>query len=533
MTTIDRTTNASLHPVELDADTQTLGERIELGPDVTVTTGDIAAACDRPLRLRLTAAGLAGIQRSHDALREAHQRGVEIYGLTTGFGPHVRYCASQDIVEQGDGLIAHLGAGWGRLADRRVVRSLMLVRAQAIAQGCSGIAPEACNAFLALIEQDVVPAVPEIGSVGASGDLIPLAHVARVLTGVGRCVEQDGSTRAAADVLRERGLEPIKLSGRDALAIVNGTSFMTAYAALAVERAEQLIATAEKLTGWAFRMLGGRAQCLDERLHQARGHAGQITSARCISEEAYAQGDFEDTTRPLQEVYSLRCAPQILGAARDQIQAARAVIEREINGVNDNPVVWGEGEDAAVLHGGNFQGQQIAFAADMINAAITQTALLIERQLDVLCNPELNGDAPLLLAWQPGATSGLAGAQITATAIAAELRRSCQHSAVATMPTNGRNQDIVSMGTMAARVAYEQAPRAAAVLAADLIGLVQLGHLRENAKAPGRVWPRPQWCPAVSGFDKDRPLNDDLNRLSAWVLGEPNTDEARRSQDRT
>ncbi|MEN0019518.1 MAG: aromatic amino acid ammonia-lyase [Planctomycetota bacterium] len=486
---------------------------VEFGPEHRLRCEDIESVALSRRATSFSESSLEAMRSSADILRAAHERGDEIYGLTTGFGPHVKYDADDDIIAQGCGLIAHLGAGWGQLASREVVRATMAARCQALAQGRSGVAVDAALALHALLEADITPAVPEVGSVGASGDLIPLAHVARVMTGDGRVLCEDGSVRAASEVLAEHGLQPIALTGRDALAVVNGTSFMTAYAPLAVARAERLLAVAEDLTGWAFRSLAGRAECLDDRLHEARGHVGQIASAANIA--AAAAGGPEDTSRPLQEVYSLRCAPQFLGACRDQLSHARTLIERELSGVNDNPVVCGTVEDPAVLHGGNFQGQQVAFAADAANSAITQMTLLIERQLDVVLNPELNGGAPLLLAWQPGATSGMAGAQITATAIAADVRRNSTPSAVATMPTNGRNQDVVSMGTMAARVAYEQTDRAAAVLGVYAIALTQLDYLRAHGRAPGeRVGP-PAWLPDVQGFAEDRPLFDDINRLAA------------------
>lgn len=489
---------------------------VAFGPGAGLVCEDLERIASGRAVTEFSGPAFDAMDRSREILAAAHARGDEIYGLTTGFGPHVRYAADKDVMAQGCGLINHLAAGWGALASREVVRATLATRCQAIAQGRSGIAPDAALAFHALLVHDICPAIPEIGSVGASGDLIPLAHAARVITGEGLVLTADGGTEPASDALARAGLEPVELSGRDALALVNGTSFMTAMAALALARAERLLLVAERLTAWAFRSLGGRDQALDARLHEVRGHAGQITSAANILENM--QGHEEDLSRPLQEVYSLRCAPQFLGACRDQLGYARMIIERELAGVNDNPVVCGTIDDPAVLHGGNFQGQQIAFASDAINAAITQASLLVERQLDVVLNPELNGGAPLLLAWEPGATSGMAGAQITATAIAADIRRNSTPSAVATMPTNGRNQDVVSMGTMAARVAREQTDRASAVLAIQGLALRQLSFLRENGRAPGHAIESPAWMPEVEGFVADRSLHADIERISRALV---------------
>lgn len=450
-----------------------------------------------------------------DALRRCHERGDAVYGLTTGFGPHVRFPAAAGCAH-GAGLIAHLGAGAGAPAPRAMVRAVMGVRCQAIAQGASGIRPDAAEAFLDLLRADITAWMPEVGSVGASGDLIPLAHIAAVLTGDGVVLDERGARLPARDALAEAGLSPLDLAGRDALALVNGTSLMSAYAAVAVARSERLVGVAERLTGWAYRLLGCRAQALDPRLHAARGHIGQIASARAIAAEAERHGPYEDLTRPLQEVYSLRCAPQLLGACRDQLDHARMLVEREINGVSDNPVIDVEGTEA--LHGGNFQGQQIAFASDALNAALVQSAVTIERQTDVLLNPEFNGGAPLLLAWTPGATSGMAGAQITATAVVAEMRHDGLPAATASIPTNGRNQDVVSMGAMAARAALRQTDRLARVLAVHAIGLAQLNALRSAGRAPGRTTPTPAWMPRYEPFREDRALYADIERIAEMFL---------------
>jgi tyrosine ammonia-lyase len=460
--------------------------------------------------------------RSRQILDNARERGESIYGLTTGFGPLVKYAADSDANAQGAGLIAHLGAGFGQSADPLIVRASMLLRAHAIGLGMSAIDPAAADALVKLLAAGICPSVPEIGSVGASGDLIPLSHIARVLMGEGE-VLLNGAPCPAAPALAAAGIKPITLSGRDALAIVNGTSFMSAYAALALARAERLVLRAEMISGWIYRLLGSRLQALDERLHKARGHAGQVTSAANIRREATRFDETEDDSRPLQEVYSIRCAPQVLGACRDQLDHARMLIEREINGVNDNPVVWGEPEatdftDASVLHGGNFQGQQISFACDVINTALVQAGVIAERQADVLLNPEFNGGGPLLLAWAPGATSGMAGAQITATSLVAEMRHHALPSACSSIPTNGRNQDVVSMGTMSARAAFGQAERLSGVLAITSLAAAQLDYLRREGRAPGRTTPNPDWMPKFEGLKRDRPLVHDIRKISsAWL----------------
>jgi len=460
------------------------------------------------------------MRQSQKTLEQLRAQNKPVYGVTTGFGPFVRYAATRPGSEShGLGLISHLCAGFGNPACDEIVRAAMIIRARTLAHGHSAVSAQVVDAYLKIIAAGIVPEVPEMGSVGASGDLIPLAFLARALRGLGH-VRLNGRRLSAAVALKRAGLPTLKPVSRDVLGLVNGTSFMTAYAALALCRAERLIEHAHWLTGWAYRLLGCRAQALDPRLHRARGHLGQMESAKRILAHAMQDGPFGDSTRPLQEVYSLRCAPQILGACLDQLAHARVLIEREINGVNDNPLIFADSSDGPMdaLHGGNFQGQQIAFAADTINSAITQVAVLVERQIDVVLSPIHNNNAPLLLAWEPGPCSGMAGAQITATALVADIRHHNQPAATSSIPTNGGNQDVVSMGTNAARHAYHQMPRCAAVLSVMALCLHRLNDLRKVGRATGSSGKLPVQLPHCRSFREDVPLHADIQRIAAEFL---------------
>lgn len=474
-------------------------------------------------QLRFDGAAVAAMDRACHALRVVLARGEPIYGITTGFGPFVRYESENGGDERhGSGLIDHLSAGFGRPAPADVVRATMLIRALGLARGYSGIRPEIAQGWLDLFNAEVIPAVPEYGSVGASGDLCPLSHIARVLIGDGRLIPLGHSEpKPAWPLLNQYGLSPLRLTGRDALALVNGTSFMTGYAAPAVAAADRLIRRTETLVGWAHATLGCRDQYLDSALHDARSHGGQRDSARAIRVAARSlrPADINTesaSTRPLQEVYSLRCAPQFLGACRDHLGHARRLIETEIDGVSDNPVVvTGERDaDHRVLHGGNFQGQQIAFAADAVSGCLTELAVYAERLLAALLDPSINDGAPLLLAWCAGPQSGLAGVQLTATSLVAEMRRQTQQAATLSIPTNGNNQDVVSMGTTAARASYELVAPASAVVSSVAMALVQLNYLRSAGRANGPVAATPTDVPTFAGVETDRPLHDDLGRMA-------------------
>ena len=466
-----------------------------IGTGANLTCEAVDAFAESSGTAAFTESATPRIAESHTNFMRHTATGIPIYGTNTGFGPHVVTQTSGGEA-QGAALIAHLGAGFGSAAPNAVVRATMLLRLHTVGQGYSGASPNAVTAYRDLLHSGVFIAVPETGSVGASGDLVPLSHIARVL------------------------MESLPLSGRDALALVNGTSFTTAYAALAVARTTRLLTIAETLTGWLYRLLGARPDALGETLNTLRGHPAQAESAANIRREAERFGaNYADDSRPLQEVYSIRCAPQVLGAIRTQIAYARSVIEAEINGVDDNPVIT----ETGVLHGGNFHAQAVAFAADALNAAVTQIAVLAERQIALLCTPSQHNDfAPLLLAFEPGRDSGLAGAQITATALVAEMRGSCQCYAVSSIPTNADNQDVVPMATLAAQAAYRQIARLSGVLAVLHIALCQLDFLRHEHKATGKASPAPPHFPAWQPLRADRALYDDIRRVAETFLTDSN-----------
>jgi histidine ammonia-lyase/tyrosine ammonia-lyase len=489
---------------------------VALGPDIQLTCEAVDRAACRPSPVSLTSAAQNALRRSRNALDEVRARGDEVYGLTTGFGPLLDHPAAPEASAQSDQLFAHLSTGSGDWAAPDVARAMILARLQSLAQGHSGLRRSTAQALQRLFNDAPPPALPEIGSLGASGDLTPLAHAARAYAGDGAFLTADGPPADAATIFTDAPLSPVSFDARDALAFVNGTAFMTGTAALTLARGQRLLERAEALTGWTYGLLGCSREALAPALHDARGHDGQAESAAAIQAEADRIGS-PSPDRPLQEVYSLRCAPQVLGAAREQLSYARGLVETELNGVNDNPVIDPDGPE--VFHGGNFQGQQVAFAADALNEALTQVGVLAERQIDVLLSPDQNGGAPPLLAWTPGPTSGLAGAQLTATALVAELRQHAQMAGTSSIPTNNDNQDVVSMGALAARTAHEQTERLAPILAVLGLSLAQLTHLRAADRADGPAPAPPDWMPSMAPIKEDRPLRSEIETLaSRWRL---------------
>ncbi|GIM94944.1 hypothetical protein Ato02nite_067370 [Paractinoplanes toevensis] len=324
-----------------------------------------------------------------------------VYGSTTGFGALVGYAGRDDLRDQADNTLAHLGAGQGPDLDPGLVRATLLVRARSLAQGASGVSPHVVDALIAMLGTTFAPAVPRYGSVGASGDLIPLGAAAQALRGRGHAY-LNGVRMPAADALDRAGLRKLPLDGRDALALVNGTSLTTAALALATVEIRKAHRAAQDLTCLLVELLGCDPQFLDERLIARYAHPGAVTVAATM--RAALTDTRETGTRPLQEPYSIRCSPQLLGAAEDALRYIGQVIAADLAGVSDNPLFF-PGDDT-VVHGGNFFGQPAAFAADLLTSVAAQTGNLVERQLDLLVDPHRNGGLPRC--WPPARDSSTA-----------------------------------------------------------------------------------------------------------------------------
>jgi len=461
------------------------------------------------------------IQQAHSEFKKIVESGTPIYGETTGFGPFVQHLSGQVGHKHARHLLAHLGAGSGAETPDEVVRAAMILRLNTLTQGHSGTSPEVVGLYLKILTDGYVASVPITGSVGASGDLIPMASIAGLLAGYGKATK-DGETLDGLIVQKALGLQADPfLYGRDALSLVNCTSYSTAWAILALERGKKLLADSEISTAVLMAQLGARQSSLDPRLHEARGQIGQIKSAENIRNWLNEFGAKEDETRELQEVYSIRCVPQILGACRDQLAYSEEILKREMNGVDDNPLTFEYDQnqpESGVAHGGNFFAQHVAFTSDAINSALTQIGILVERQLDLMVTPSKTDNWPLLLSWEVGSMSGLAGVQIGASALLAEMRAQSQQYANTSIPTNAGNQDIVPMAANAARQAYEQTQRLAVLIASLTIAFSQVNALKEAEKITGKVIPIPNELPSFDKIDEDRPLRDELSIAAAKLL---------------
>jgi histidine ammonia-lyase len=387
----------------------------------------------------------------------------------------------------------------------------------------SGVRPALPEALAALLNSGLVPVVPEQGSVGASGDLAPLAHLALTLIGEGEVLAPSGARRPAREALAAAGLAPFRFAPKEGLAFINGTQAQTALLALLVHRADQLWRSALGAAAMSLEALTGTPVPLDERIHRNRPHPGQARAA-ALMRELLGGSEIRESHRDhdprVQDAYSLRCTPQVLGAVADAIAFARGVADIELNSSTDNPLVFPEGD---VLSGGNFHGQPVAQALDFLAIALTTLQALAERRVERLVNPDLSQGLPAFLTADPGLSSGHMMVQITAASLVAESRALAYPASIGSIPTDANQEDFVPMGMAAAWKAARILANAERVVAAEFLcaaqGLEFLKPLR-----PGRgvqaLFSRLREMPGgVPPLTEDRPPAPDLERVAALVRG--------------
>ena len=476
------------------------------------------------------------IQRSRRLVESLAAEPRAIYGINTGFGPLSGFRISEaDLSQHQTNLLHHLTVGQGVLFSPAETRAIMVARANALARGYSGIREELIDLLLAALNHGILPEIPSEGSVGASGDLVPLAHMANLLVGSGH-VQVKGQRLPADEALRAAGLSPVKLQCKEGLALVNGTSVMTGLAALAAHESAQLLRWMELLTACLFQALGGEPEVLCQQVHKARGFRGQSLVAQRISDSLRTHPGFAkridehqwgsspkpvDPGAEIQDPYSLRCAPQVLGAFQEAQWHVEQVITRELNASTDNPLIFPD--TGMVIHGGNFYGQQIAMVSDYMRMGLIKVALLAERQIERLVNWRYSrGLPPMLAGGAPGLNSGLSGAQLLATSLAAEARLLGTPASIQTISTNANNQDVVSMGCIAAKMTRTALPLVWKIAAIQAMTLAQAADARGgNGVMGGDYRKLYDLVRSVSPtLEQDRPLAEDIRRITELLQSE-------------
>ena len=403
--------------------------------------------------------------------------GGTYYGINTGFGllASTRIPAS-DLAELQRRLVLSHAAGTGELLSDRVVRLVMVLKVLSLARGHSGVRPEVIAALLRLIETGVYPCIPSQGSVGASGDLAPLAHLSAALIGVGE-MRRDGRIVPAAEGLAAAGLAPLVLEAKEGLALLNGTQVSTALALAGLFAIEQAFAAAVVAGALSTDALKGSDTPHDARIHAARGQPGQIAVA-ALFRKLLAGSPIRNSHKAcdkVQDPYSLRCQPQVMGAALDVMRAAAATLAIEANAATDNPLIFPD--DDAILSGGNFHAEPVAFAADQLALAVCEIGSISERRTAILVDPKMSGLPPFLVA-ESGLNSGFMIAQVTAAALVAENKQLAYPASVDSLPTSANQEDHVSMATHGARRLGLMAGNASAVVAIELLAAAQGIHFQ-------------------------------------------------------
>jgi histidine ammonia-lyase len=441
-----------------------------------------------------------------------------IYAVNTGVGllAGVRI-PPEDLERLQRNVIRSHCAGVGEPLAREVVRAMMLIRANVLAKGFSGIRPLVAERICALVNRGVTPVVPSQGSVGASGDLAPLAHIAMVLIGEGEA-EFQGTLMPGADALRRAGIEPLTLAAKEGISLINGTQAMLAIGCLELEATQVLTESADVICAMTLDALRGTPRAFDERIHAARPHPGQLESAarlrRLLEGSEIRQSHV--ACRRVQDAYSLRCAPQVHGAVRDTVAAACQVFAIELNSATDNPLVF----DGEILSGGNFHGEPLAFQLDFLAVALCALSGISERRVDRLVNPALNEELPPFLAGNPGLESGLMMAQVTAASLVAENRVLAHPASTGSITTSGNKEDFVSMGMTAACKLQRVVRNTRAALAIEALAAARALDLLAPLKSSPSIEEARRRIRRVSPpFEGDRPYYKDIAALDALIGG--------------
>jgi histidine ammonia-lyase len=472
---------------------------------------------EQPVALRLAAQDRDRIAVASSLVDKIVAAGDAAYGINTGFGllAQTRIPTEQLELLQRNLLLSH-AAGVGEALPDPVVRLILALKINALARGHSGITMAVIDALLALLEHEVYPVIPAQGSVGASGDLAPLAHLSTVLLGIGE-VRIRGAMVPANEGLRAAGLAPLKLRAKEGLALINGTQVSTALALAGLFGAEDVFAAAVVAGAMSVDALKGSDSPFDPRIHAVRGQPGQIAVAgeyRDLIAGSAIRASHLDCTR-VQDPYSFRCQPQVMGACLDLIRQCSVTLEVEANAVTDNPLLFVE--TGEVLSGGNFHAEPVAFAADTLALALAEIGSLAERRIAVLVDPKMSG-LPAFLVENSGVNSGFMIAQVTAAALVAENKTIAAPSSVDSIPTSANQEDHVSMATHGARRLLRMVDNAAAVIGIELLAAAQgIDFHRPSRSSPSLEEVHAAIRTDVPFYAADRYFSPDIRAAQSWV----------------
>ncbi len=486
----------------------------------SLTIEDVVKVARHNESVELAETSLDGIQSSRDVIERAVNEGRTVYGVNTGFGDLSEVCIeSKDLAKLQINLIRSHSAGVGPPFSIEVARGMLLLRANALAKGFSGVRLDVIQILIDMLNGGVTPVVPQQGSVGSSGDLAPLAHMALVMIGEGEAYYK-GEQIDGGEALNRAGIKPLVLQAKEGVALINGTQPMCAVGSIVVYDALTLLKDACIAASMSLEALKGTRTAFDERIHNVRRHEGQTDVARAMLEilrDSEINQSHVDCGI-VHDAYSLRCIPQVLGASLDAVRYAQTTLEIEINSASDNPLVFPDNDE--VVSGGNFHGQPIALAMDFVGIALSEIANISERRVNRLVNPNLSG-LPAFLTTESGLETGLMIAQYTAAALVSENKVLAHPASVDSIPTSADQEDHVSMGTISARKAAQILDNVKNVIAIEYMCAAQgLSLLLPLQPSEPLKLAFDLIREVVPQLDDDRPLQPDIVGIRAMIDSE-------------
>jgi len=484
-----------------------------------LTLGDLRAAYEATPKLEFTLEAFARIDRGAKAIADVIASGATVYGVNTGFGLLANTeIPKDDLVALQRNLVLSHACGVGRPLADEIVRLILVLKIASLSRGASGVRRETVAALARLVEAEVYPCIPAKGSVGASGDLAPLAHLSGVLLGIGSA-RVDGREVTARQALEHCGLAPIVLGPKEGLALLNGTQVSTALALAGLFETEKVFTAAIIAGAMSTDAFKGSDTPFDARIHTLRGQPGQIDVAAMLrslmlGSEIRESHRAPDDDGKVQDPYSFRCQPQVMGAVLDVLRAAAKTLQIEANGVTDNPLVL---DDGSVVSGGNFHAEPVALAADQIALGLCEIGNISERRTAILVDPKMSG-LPAFLVKESGLNSGFMIAQVTAAALVAENRMFSHPASVDTVPTSANQEDHVSMATHGARRLLDMAENAASVVAIELLAAAQGLDFRRPLRSSAPLERAAQEIRAlVRPYEQDRYFAPDIEAITGYV----------------
>ena len=483
----------------------------------SLTLEEIKRVAEDKAAVRLSVSSQKGVQKCRDYVEKLVAEKRVVYGLTTGFGKFAGVTISPDKIEElQENLILSHATGVGKNFSTPETRAITLLRCNVLAKGFSGVRLTTLETLVNMLNAGIHPCIPEKGSVGASGDLAPLSHLALVLIGKGSA-EYQGKIISGSEAMKKAGLKPVRLAAKEGLALNNGTQVMTAVGALTLWKALKLCQVADICAAVSVDALLGTPDAFHKLVHSVRPHQGQMTVAENLNNLLAGSKIREAhlSCNRVQDPYSLRCVPQVHGAVRDALIYVTQTIKTEINSATDNPLIFPDEEQ--VISGGNFHGEPVAFACDVMGITMAELGSIAERRIEQICNPALNRDLKPFLAPRPGLDSGFMIAHVTAAALVSENKSLAHPASVDSIPTSANQEDHVSMGTIASIKARQIVDNIAYVLGIELMIALQGLEERKIKSSPVIEAIRKEVRKSVPTLKKDRNLSDDIFFMKSFV----------------